>query len=105
VTPPEVVEAVARHYGYTRADLLGPRGPAYLALVRQVAYYVLHRGGLSLAAIGRATGDRHYTTVTHGISNVREVMSSDPGFAAYVETLCDVCLPLTGAPAAGARSR
>lgn len=53
-------------FGFTRAELLGPRGPAPLSRARQWVMAELRAAGWSLPRIGRFLG-RDHTTVLHGL--------------------------------------
>lgn len=64
----EIIAEVARETGLTVAMLVGDRRSRPIVAARHLAYWrVARETGASLAAIGRAFGDRDYTTIIHGI--------------------------------------
>jgi chromosomal replication initiation ATPase DnaA len=69
----EIAEEVALANGITVEDLKGPSRRTFIALPRQEAfarcYELRQRFGpaYSLPAIGKYFGDRHHTTVLHGV--------------------------------------
>ena len=68
MTSREIIAAVAARHGLTPADLTGPSRRRYIAWPRQEAMARLQvQLGWSTPRIGRALGDRHHTTVMHGI--------------------------------------
>lgn len=64
----EIIAEVARESGFTVAMLVGDRRSRPIVAARHMAYWrVARETGASLAAIGRAFGDRDHTTIIHGI--------------------------------------
>lgn len=64
----EIIAAVAKETGMTVAMLVGDRRSRPIVAARHMAYWrVARETGASLAAIGRAFGDRDHTTIIHGI--------------------------------------
>ncbi len=64
----EIIAEVARETGLTVAMLVGDRRSRPIVAARHLAYWrVARETGASLAAIGRAFGDRDHTTIIHGI--------------------------------------
>ena len=64
----EIIAAVAVETGLTVAMLVGDRRSRPIVAARHLAYWrVARETGASLAAIGRAFGDRDHTTIIHGI--------------------------------------
>lgn len=71
----EILEGVASRTGYTVEQLKGPRRPQGLAHARQLAMAEMYATGrFSLPQIGRFLGNRHHTTILHGVRahNARE---------------------------------
>lgn len=63
-----IISEVARETGLTVAMLLGDRRSRPIVAARHLAYWrVARETGASLAAIGRAFGDRDHTTIIAGI--------------------------------------
>ena len=64
----DIIAEVARETGLTVAMLVGDRRSRPIVAARHLAYWrVARETGASLAAIGRAFGDRDHTTIIHGI--------------------------------------
>src|SRR3954469_21443926 len=64
----EIIATVATETGLTVAMLVGDRRSRPIVAARHLAYWrVARETGASLAAIGRAFGDRDHTTIIHGI--------------------------------------
>lgn len=63
-----IIDRVAHRYDLTRADILGPATPRYIAMPRQEAMALVRkeRPHLSYPAIGRIFGHRDHTTIMHG---------------------------------------
>jgi chromosomal replication initiation ATPase DnaA len=81
-----VIKATAEHFGTTPDDLLSARRTRLLIRRQQVAMYVARKmTGRSLFFIGRKIGDRHHTTVLHGVRAVRGLL--DAGDAEMVATV------------------
>ena len=72
-----VIKATAEHFGTTPDDLLSARRTRPLTRRRQVAMYVARKmTGRSFFFIGRKIGDRHHTTVLHGVRAVRGLLDA-----------------------------
>jgi chromosomal replication initiation ATPase DnaA len=72
-----VIKATAEHFGTTPDDLLSARRTRLLIRRRQVAMYVARKmTGRSLFFIGRKIGNRHHTTVLHGVRAVRGLLDA-----------------------------
>ncbi len=64
----EIIADVAKETGLTVPMLVGDRRSRPIVAARHLAYWRAAREtGASLAAIGRAFGDRDHTTIIHGI--------------------------------------
>ncbi len=68
VTRLETVAKVARIYGMTAGDLVGPSRKRPVVIARWHAMRVLRDQKYSLASIGRVF-NRHHTAVLHGLEN------------------------------------
>ena len=90
-----VIKATAEHFGTTPDDLLSGRRTRLLTRRRQVAMYVARKiTGRSLFFIGRKIGDRHHTTVLHGVRAVRGLL--DAGDAEMVAAVGAIMERLQG---------
>jgi chromosomal replication initiator protein len=71
------IKATAEHFGTTPDDLASPRRTRLLTRRRQVAMYVARQmTGRSLAFIGSKIGDRHHTTILHGVRAVKGLLDA-----------------------------
>lgn len=88
VTPDMVIEAAARAWGVTAADIRSNRRTQQLALARQVAMYLIRKNlGLSLKEIGLCFGGKDHTTVMHAVDKVERLRVEDEPFAARLRKL------------------
>lgn len=77
VTPEQVLQAVARHYGLEVAVLTGKSRKREATQARHLAMYVLrHHLHLPLKAIGTLLGRRNHTTVLHACQSVEQELST-----------------------------
>ncbi len=75
---PEILEAVARHYRVSLADLCGKTREHSIAWARQVAMYLLRQETpISLPRIGQHLGGRDHTTIMHGCARVGQALTHD----------------------------
>ena len=73
VTPTQILETVARHYGLSVEALQGKSRSQNVALPRQVAMYLIREDtGAVLAAIGQHLGGRDHTTVLYGYEKMAQ---------------------------------
>lgn len=90
ITPELILDTVAKHYNLKTADLKSQRKTNDIAYPRQVAMYILKElTDLSQTAIGQLLGDRHYTTVIHGINKIESDLISNSKTHASVSTILD----------------
>ena len=88
VTVRRVINATARHYGLTAADLVGSSRCRQVSQARGLAMYLARRlTSRSLQSIGDAFGGRDHTTVMHGIRGTESRRSLDAGIAADIDRL------------------
>lgn len=92
-------------FGLSADELSGPDRSRHTVHARQVAAYLLRKGGLSFPAIGRALGGRDHTTVMHAVTRLCARMAESPALRATVEELADrVGAELTAAQCHGERA-
>lgn len=73
LSPPEIVDAVAQHYGLSSEDLRGKGRSQAVALPRQIAMYLIREEiGISLADVGRELGGRDHTTILYGCDKISQ---------------------------------
>ncbi|HEX8035163.1 MAG TPA: chromosomal replication initiator protein DnaA [Ktedonobacterales bacterium] len=78
VDPPAILEAVARHYHVSLAELSGKTREHSIAWARQVAMYLLREETpISLPRIGQHLGGRDHTTIMHGCARVGQALAHD----------------------------
>ena len=67
----KILREVAKEFDVPVNDLRGPSQAMHIVRPRQIAYLRLRdETNLSYPVIGRVMGDRHHTTVMHGIKAV-----------------------------------
>jgi len=90
ITPELILDTVAKHYNMKTADLKSQKKTNDIAYPRQVAMYILKElTDLSQTAIGQLLGDKHYTTVIHGIRKIEGDIISNSKTNASVSTILD----------------
>lgn len=90
ITPELILETVAKHYNLRISDLRSDRRTSDLAYPRQVAMYILKElTDLSQTAIGKLLGNKHYTTVIHGIRKIEGDLISNSKTHAAVNSILD----------------
>ena len=90
ITPELILDTVAKHYNLKIADLKSDRRTNEVAYPRQVAMYILKElTDLSQTAIGKILGDKHYTTVIHGIRKIEGDIISNSKTHAAVNSILD----------------
>ena len=90
ITPELILDTVAKHYNLKIADLKSQKRSNDVAYPRQVAMYILKElTDLSQTAIGAILGDKHYTTVIHGIRKIESDLVSNSKTHATVSNILD----------------
>ena len=90
ITPELILDTVAKHYNLKQADLKSQRKTNDIAYPRQVAMYILKElTDLSQTAIGALLGNKHYTTVIHGIRKIESDMITSSKTHATVSNILD----------------
>ena len=88
--PNKVVEAVARHYGLSKSDLLSHSNARVISFPRQVAFYLLKQcTDLSYPEIGRLFNNKHHSTVMYGVQQIVNEAATDTTLAATLRQLED----------------
>ena len=79
--PPEIIRAVAAHWGLKPSELRARTKKEQIVFPRQIAMYVLKETtALSLPEIGRLFGDKHHTTALHSIRKIAALREEDSEF-------------------------
>ena len=90
ITPELILDTVAKHYNLKIADLKSEKRTNDIAYPRQVAMYILKElTDLSQTAIGKILGDKHYTTVIHGIRKIEGDLISNSKTHGAVNSILD----------------
>ncbi|KKR88363.1 MAG: Chromosomal replication initiator protein DnaA [Candidatus Gottesmanbacteria bacterium GW2011_GWA2_41_12] len=80
VAPKDVISVVAEHFGIKNGQLKSAKRDGFLALPRQVLYYILRQEmGLPLTEIGLFLGGRDHTTILHGVKKISSLLTTDAG--------------------------
>jgi len=83
-----ITSCVCKFYSYKLSDLRSDSRAREIALVRQVAMYLMKKmTDKSLREIGIYLGRKDHSTVIHAFDRVRETMEKDGGLRAVVEKL------------------
>ena len=78
LTPQEVLDAVARHFGVSAEQILGRGRTAAVAQARQVVMYLLSAElNMPPTGIGRFLSGRNHSTVIHGVERIRSAIAGD----------------------------
>ena len=78
LTPEQVLDTVARHFGVSVEQILGRGRTATVAQARQVVMYLLAvEMGMPPTTIGRALSGRNHSTVIHGVERIRAAITGD----------------------------
>ena len=87
--PEQIVDAVAAHYGLSRAELREANRSHERAEARQVAMYALARldPNLRLEAIAALVGRRDHSTVIRGIRRIERTLAKDGDEAEAIRRL------------------
>jgi len=84
----EIKDRVAAFYGVTPLDMMSERREARIVWPRHVAIYLCRRHTrFSMQGIGRAFGDRDFSTVRYAIRRVEEQMVLHPTLEREVQAL------------------
>ena len=76
-TPAGIVSDIARHFGLTYSDLVGPNRLRRIAYARFLAATILRDRGNSESKIGECLGGRDRTTVRNAIASFSETIKRD----------------------------
>jgi len=88
----QVRQAVAVHFGLSRAELAGASRLARCVWPRQVAMYLCVRvAGLSCRQTGALFGDRDQTTVRYAVDRVTARIAADPALEQTIRALGAAC--------------
>jgi chromosomal replication initiator protein len=78
LSPGRIVHAVARHYGLSEADLVGPSRRREVSVPRQLAMFLIREEtDASLPQIGQLLGGRDHTTIMHGCEKISTQIETD----------------------------
>ena len=78
-SPDAILEAVAKEFNLTVAELKGPRRTRRVSMPRQLAMYLLREiAQLSFPQIGDFLGGRDHTTAMHGAAKIEKALQQDP---------------------------
>ncbi len=96
VTFDMIVHAVCAVSDRTSYELLSQgRGTAELARLRHVCWWLARKmTTLSIATIGRLTGDRDHSTVINGIDAIEQLRAADERFRLQTDTLLGTLVAL-----------
>jgi len=88
ITPPRIVEIVAKYYRCSEKDMRGRGRAKDIVVPRQVAMYLMRQEtDRSLADIGQELGGRDHTTVIHGSEKIAKTIEENNQFRQDVLTI------------------
>lgn len=88
ITVQKILAEVAKHYGVSQIDIKSARRTANITLPRHVVFYLSRTlTTWSLPRIGMFLGKRDHTTVLHGFTKIKNLMTQDPALAEQVRTI------------------
>lgn len=86
VSPQELLDAVASHFGLKQTALRGPKRDRPIARPRQVFMYLARTElGLTHEDVGGLLGGRDHTTVMHGVNIITQELSTNERLRSEVE--------------------
>lgn len=88
MTIENIIGEVSRTFNVNPQDIRSDKRNANVSHARQVAIYILSQiTDLSLKAIGKEFGNKHYSTVIYAINEVKEKMENDISLKTTVEDI------------------
>jgi len=98
--PQVILEAVARYFNLTIADLNGKNRDRQLVRVRQIAMYLIREEThLALSHIGDLLGGRDHSTIVHGYQKIAADINSDHQLRRDVLAIRETVYTRTSMPA------
>jgi chromosomal replication initiator protein len=78
LSPDQILSEVARHYGLSRDELVGPSRRRAVSRPRQICMYLIREEtSTSLPQIGELLGGRDHTTIMHGCEKISSEIEID----------------------------
>lgn len=88
MTIENILSEVSRTFDVTVADIQSDKRNAKISLARQVAIYVLSEvTDLSLKAIGKEFGNKHYSTIIYSINEIKEKIDNNVSLKATIDDI------------------
>lgn len=88
MTIENIINEVSRTFNVNAQDIKSDKRNANVSHARQIAIYILSQiTDLSLKAIGKEFGNKHYSTVIYAINEVKEKMENDVSLKTTVEDI------------------
>lgn len=88
VTVDNIIKEVARMFNVQSSDILSDKRNADIVKARQVTIHLIHRcTNLSLQAIGKEIGGKHYTTIIHSLKEIETKMEKNVTLKATVDDI------------------
>ena len=79
ITVEMIIDAVSDYYDVSQADIIGTKRNKNIVHARQVAIYICREviGDISYNEIGKAFGNKHYSTIIHSYETIQERINND----------------------------
>ena len=88
ITPEEILDIVAEHYGIRTADLKSQKRSTDIAVPRQVAMYLIREmTQVPLQTIAGYLNKKDHTTILHGINKIKADIETDEALKKHVDVL------------------
>ena len=88
ITPEAIIRYIAEKYDVTPEDIKGEKRNNKIVYPRQISMYLIRElTNTTLQGIGAIMGDKHHTTVSHGIEKLEKMMKEQPEVKASVDDL------------------
>lgn len=88
ITIDNIINEVARTFSVTPADIRSDKRVAKISQARQVAIYIVSEvTGLSLKAIGKEFGNKHYSTIIYSLNEIKTKLNNNVSLKATVDDI------------------
>lgn len=88
VTIDNIINEVSRTFNVSAADIRSDKRTANISLARKVAIYIVHqKTDLSLKAIGKEFGNKHYSSIIYSLKEMEEKLNTNVELKATVDDI------------------
>lgn len=91
LTPENIIEAVCKYFGVTKADLIGKKKSKEIVEPRMIGIYLVNEMlDLPLVVIGKHFGGRDHTTIIHARDKITEAVKENGKIKSLVNAVKDL---------------